>query len=110
MMLVSDMRGKIVYCTTDMAEHLHYEPRQLHGMSIQKLMAQPFGQMHTKWMKSQSARIPTGSCRGNATVVISDANGVSGDDDLVEAQSPSLRVAGVDDAVHSRWWWWWRSQ
>jgi hypothetical protein len=50
-MLASDLRGKIVYSTTDLAEMLHYEPRKLHGLHVQKLIAQPFAQLHTKWMK-----------------------------------------------------------
>lgn len=76
-MIACDSRGKVVYCTTDMASMIKYTPRQLLGMPLQKLIAQPFGQLHTKWLRKQDPRIPHGSCRGNFTVVLADSEGVT---------------------------------
>lgn len=60
LMIASDARGKIAYCTTNMAELLHYEPREMHGLYIRDLIAQPFAQLHSKWMKvGADGRMPT---------------------------------------------------
>ncbi len=75
LMMATDIKGKISFCTTDLAEILGYEPKKLHGVSMQKIIAQPFGQLHTTWMKTQTARVPMGSCRSGATVVMQDAQG-----------------------------------
>jgi hypothetical protein len=56
-MIASDTRGKIVYATTDLATMLEYDPRKIRGLSIQKLIAQPFAQMHAKWMKVRSVSL-----------------------------------------------------
>ncbi|GAX73193.1 hypothetical protein CEUSTIGMA_g646.t1 [Chlamydomonas eustigma] len=75
LMFASDAKGKIVYSTTGVAEMLSYNHKKLHGMNMQKLIAQPFAQLHSSWMKSPNARVPNGSCRCNSTVVMSDSNG-----------------------------------
>ncbi len=75
LMMATDLKGKITFCTTDLAAILGYEPKKLHGVNMQKIIAQPFGQLHGNWLKSQAARVPMGSCRSGATVVMQDAQG-----------------------------------
>lgn len=51
LMIASDMKGRIVYTTSAFADMLSYAPRKLHGKPFQELIAQPFAQLHSKWMK-----------------------------------------------------------
>jgi PAS domain S-box-containing protein len=75
-MMVTDSKGKIVFTTSGMAEMVDYPIKKLvSGMNIKQLIAQPFGELHERWMKHRSVKIPPGSCRGNHTVLLVDAAG-----------------------------------
>lgn len=77
LLMITDLRGKIVFSTTQTAEMLNYSPKKLHGMNIRQLIAQPFGELHEKWMKHPGIKVPPGSCRGHHTVVMVDSQGLN---------------------------------
>lgn len=44
-------RGRVIYATTALASLLGFEAKSLIGSDFGKLMAQPFAQLHGKWIK-----------------------------------------------------------
>jgi hypothetical protein len=49
--LVADRKGRIVYVTNQLAQLLGHPVKQMVKMEFCKFMAQPFQQLHTKWMR-----------------------------------------------------------
>jgi hypothetical protein len=50
-LMVTDHKGRIIYVTSKLAELLGSTPKALLRTDFARLMAQPFMQLHSKWMK-----------------------------------------------------------
>jgi nitrogen-specific signal transduction histidine kinase len=50
-LMVTDHKGRIVYVTSKLAELLGSTAKGLLRTDFSRLMAQPFMQLHSKWMK-----------------------------------------------------------
>ena len=56
--IVADHKGRVVYVTNLLAQLLGYPVKEMIKMEFCKFMAQPFQQLHTKWM-----RVSDSGCR-----------------------------------------------
>eukprot|EP00882_Tetradesmus_deserticola_P012829 GHRQ01013596.1.p1 GENE.GHRQ01013596.1~~GHRQ01013596.1.p1 ORF type:complete len:183 (+),score=76.59 GHRQ01013596.1:521-1069(+) len=54
-LMVTDHKGRIIYLTSKLAELLGSSPKGLLRTDFSRLMAQPFSQLHSKWMKARAA-------------------------------------------------------
>ncbi|WIA17635.1 hypothetical protein OEZ85_014441 [Tetradesmus obliquus] len=75
-LMVTDHKGRICYVTSALAALLGSSPKALLRTDFARLMAQPFMQLHAKWMKDMPGKIPAGSCRAGAPVVLISASRV----------------------------------
>ncbi|WIA37851.1 hypothetical protein OEZ86_014704 [Tetradesmus obliquus] len=75
-LMVTDHKGRICYVTSALAALLGSSPKALLRTDFARLMAQPFMQLHAKWLKDMPGKIPAGSCRAGAPVVLISASRV----------------------------------
>jgi PAS domain-containing protein len=50
-LLVADVKGRIQYITSELADMLGGTPKSLLRTEFSRFIAQPFTQLHSKWMK-----------------------------------------------------------
>ena len=50
-LMVTDHKGRITFATTSLAVSLGYSVKQMKKMDLNKLMPQPFSELHTAWLK-----------------------------------------------------------
>ena len=55
-LMVTDHKGRITFATTSLAVSLGYSVKQMKKMDLNKLMPQPFSELHAAWLK---ARLPS---------------------------------------------------
>lgn len=48
--MITHTRGRLIYATSKLAALLGYDPREIEGLDFSRLMAQPFAQLHGRWM------------------------------------------------------------
>jgi transcriptional regulator with PAS, ATPase and Fis domain len=65
-LMVTDHKGRIIYVTSKLAELLGSSAKGLLRTDFSRLMAQPFMQMHSKWMKVR--HMPCDDCGALAAV------------------------------------------
>jgi PAS domain-containing protein len=65
-LMVTDHKGRITFATTSLAVSLGYSVKQMKKMDLNKLMPQPFSELHAAWLK---ARATERGSRGEAGAV-----------------------------------------
>jgi len=65
-LMVTDHKGRITFATTALATALGYSVKQMKKMDLNKLMPQPFSELHAAWLK---ARATEWGSRGEAGAV-----------------------------------------
>ncbi|KAI8475137.1 MAG: hypothetical protein J3K34DRAFT_517581 [Monoraphidium minutum] len=68
-LMALDKRGHVTYATSGLASLLGSTPESMVRQELGRFMAQPFSQLHAKWIKEQGAP-PARSCRAGAPVVL----------------------------------------